>query len=82
MKKAKVMLASIAILAVVGTSFAFSAKKFGGIVWTGTSLTDCPNVLVDVTTTDGAGFQQTYVTIINPAIQTPAFSFTSMTIMN
>ena len=42
MKKAKVMLASLAIVAVLGSAFAFKAKTFiAHFIYTGTSSTTC-----------------------------------------
>jgi len=45
MKKIKIMFAGLAIIAVVGTSLAFKAAKFGSTIFTGTSATSCPTQL-------------------------------------
>jgi len=45
MKKIKIMFAGLTIVAVVGSSLAFKAAKFGPTIFTGTSATSCPTQL-------------------------------------
>jgi hypothetical protein len=51
MKKAKIMLATMAVIALVGGSLAFNAKKFNSTIFTGTSRTSCPTALLNSTFT-------------------------------
>ncbi len=82
MKKAKIMLASMAILAVVGSSLAFKANKFGAIIWTGTAPNDCLQQTVNFTLTDEPVGDQLYVTTIDPSIVAPNCSFSFTTTAN
>jgi len=46
MKKAKLMLSALAIIAVAGTALAFNAMKEFQFVYTGTSSTDCTHLVI------------------------------------
>ena len=51
MKKVKIMLASMAIVALVGSGLAVKAARFGTVIFTGTSATSCPNRVLNSTFT-------------------------------
>jgi hypothetical protein len=52
MKKAKIMLSALAVLAVLGTAVAFKAHTYRNFVlFTGTGATDCTNQVQGIATT-------------------------------
>lgn len=54
MKKAKIMLAAVALFAVVGSSLAFRAKsKENVFLYTGTTNTSCPTSITEASTVVG-----------------------------
>lgn len=64
MKKVKIMLSAIALLAVVGGSLAFKAQyNYGTQLYTGTSTNSCPILKQNVTSTSDDSFPSTYVTV-------------------
>ena len=75
MKRVKVMLAGIAVLAVIGGTFAFKAKTaFGTFVYTSTQSSGCNVANVNSTTggTNTAGVF--YTTAATPISNNPCFA--------
>ena len=72
MKKLKLMLSGIAILAVIGGAFAFKAKNaFGSTIWTsttyvGTNACNVENVHTTYTNSQQTGQTKVYYTINAP----------------
>jgi len=88
MKRVKVMLAAIAVIAVVGGALAFKALKFDGKVYCtvnydpGVSSQFCPNVALTTIATDLGGHQQIrYIQVNNQqeCQSSPACTLTAFT---
>jgi len=62
MKKAKIMLTSIAIVGVVAGALAFQAHKYGSVIYTGPDAQDCTFTVQDVTITPAQSGTQTFAT--------------------
>ena len=74
MKKVKVMLAGIAVLAVIGGAFAFKAKtEFGSVVYTSTRSSGCNVANVNSTTCTIQVTGVYYTTTINPITNNPCY---------
>ena len=64
MKKAKIMLAGLVIIAAVGSGLAFKAQKYSFTIWTGATTNVCATP-ADGFTTALSGSVKTYVTTVD-----------------